>query len=371
MSSTIPYGVARQTDMNKKKRVDPNAYLLPSGQSAAQASGQAISKFVGGVAERSRAANQPMPEDPDAPLLPEGKSAFRTMFPAPPKRKDEADAIAAGVTPTIDQNKQATAAPPGQGGEAPKESERRPSRDADWPDYGDVDPTSFGSAGHVMVHSTGEPDPATQPGGFAHPGSRTPRPGAGTDSPRFAQGAEVEELGGGATIRRGPKAVTGGHEWTLATPSGQQATYETARYQQAVRGRQAEEDAELAKLDAAAAGAKAELVRSEALQEQPFAPEQAEMAGQIGEEQAKTQPEMARMDVIAGYTKDYQENVGLIQKQLAVGLIDAAEAERLMQDQKTQFIMAMSGMNRTRVPREDPLASFYGGALDDETITQS
>ncbi|MHC4789458.1 MAG: hypothetical protein ACYS8K_09700, partial [Planctomycetota bacterium] len=157
-----------------------------------------------------------------------------------------------------------------------------------------------GEAGYAVVHEGPDgvgppaPDPATRPGGFAHPGARRERSFWEEEEERIAALPERGET------TRGPKRVSpggvelGGHEWTLRRPGRQEAAYEAARYRRGVQARQAAEDAAISELDARAAAAAASLSRSRALEEQPFAPEMAEVAGRVGAARAEAQPEMAR-----------------------------------------------------------------------------
>lgn len=134
--------------------------------------------------------------------------------------------------------------------------------------------------GSVTIHGDG-PDPALQPGGFAYAGKMPARD-------RFASMPERGET------EYGPESPTGGHSWTRTTPGRQRAQYEDVRYKREVQARQSQEDALIADLDARAAEASASMARSRELEEQPFAPEMAQAATAVGEQQARVRPEMMR-----------------------------------------------------------------------------
>lgn len=346
MSSFPPYNVAGQAEARKKERYPGEGgdvktkELLGRAGSAVAGAGRAVGRFL--VEPRGEGMTGPPPMQPP---------------PAAPKRKAADEQVTAQTTAATDPQKQPTAAPPHQGGTAPKTPEKRPSRDDD---FADVDPTSFGTMGSAMVHSTGKPDLARQEGGFAGPGARTPTAATGFSS---------EPLPEKGTLTQGPRGATGGHAWTLRTPGAQEASYERARYGRAVQGRQATEEAELAELDAAAAQAGATRARSEALEEQPFAPEEAQISGRVGAERAKAQPEMARIAMAAELRQTFQVNLRGIEQALAEGKIDEEEADRLRRDQEKEYSLILAGvMPGFRVPKEDPLAGYRAGLGEEETV---
>lgn len=245
-----------------------------------------------------------------------------SVKPAPPMAPSGGAARAAGdkaaagaALATYDQNKTTAAAPPGQGDDGVRES--------------------FGKFGRVTVHSSA-PDPATRPGGFAF------RPPMG---PREA------------STELGPAATTGGHAWTLRTPGSEEKRYEDARYSRETRMRQSTEEAEMARLDAEAANAAAQIARAQELEKDPFAPEKAQISGRITAEKAKAAPVQSRQAAAASMLQEYLGELDQIDAALQAGKVDdagAAHARDLAEKRYHNALLAIvPGFRR---PIADPFA---------------
>jgi hypothetical protein len=209
-----------------------------------------------------------------------------------------------------------------------------------------------GEAGFAIVHAGPDgvgppaPDPATQPGGFAHPGAERADP-----TGRFAEEKRIAALPEHGTTEYGPRGATGGHSWTRRTPGRQEATYDDARYRREVQARQAAEDAAIGELDARAASALAEVSRSRELEQDPFAPEKAEVAAAVGEQMAKARPEREAMELAMGLADQMQERIAEIN-----AMTDISEEERAqrVQEAKEMFWSYMAGIRpRARKPKPE------------------
>jgi len=238
------------------------------------------------------------------------------MAPAGGAARAAGDKAAAGAAlSTYDQNKTVSAAPPGQGDDGVRES--------------------FGKFGSITVHSSA-PDPATRPGGFAFRAPMGPRE---------------------ANTQFGPEATTGGHSWTLRTPSFQEQQYDAARYSRETRGRQSAEEAQISQLDAQAAEAAAQIARSRALEEQPFAPEQAAIAGRVTAEKAKAAPVQSRQAAAANMLQEYLGELDQIDTALQAGKVDDAGATRARDLAEKRYHNALLAIvPGFRLPKADPFA---------------
>jgi len=254
------------------------------------------------------APRQPMaPPTPPAPTAP----------PSAGKLRADADAVAAAkALETYDQRKNPSAAPPGQGDDGTREP-------------------AFGKFGHVSVLSAA-PDPATRPGGFAF---RRPM-------------GETE-----ASTQYGPRTVGGGHAWTLRTPSSQEQRYDAARYSRETKARQAAEGADIARLDAEAAAAAASIARSRELEQQPFAPEQAAVAGRVTAERAKAAPVQSRQMAAATLLQDYLGDVDEVDQLEQGGKIDAPTASKMRDEAERRYHNGLLAfVPGFRLPKADPFA---------------
>ncbi len=193
-----------------------------------------------------------------------------------------------------------------------------------------------GETGFAVVHERGA-DPATRPGGFAHPSARPRDP--------------LEDLPERGVTTYGPESVTGGHQWTRRTPGGQEARYERARYQRGVQARQAAEDAAISELDARAAAAAQQIARSRALEEQPFAPEMAEVAGAVGKERARAAPETRRMNLAMEAFMQYQSRAAQIDADPDLSPEEKMQAKRDAEREAWMSIIAVQP--GARKPREE------------------
>ncbi len=211
------------------------------------------------------------------------------------------------------------------------------------PETGEVDPTQFGRYGSVFVHRGKGPDPATQPGGFAHAGA--------SEDERIAALPERGTTEYGPERRTATGVPLGGHEWTRRTPGRQEATYDQARYQQQVRGRQAGEEAGIQELGAREAAALAGISRSQELEEDPFAPEKAQVATAVGEQVAKARPEREAMELAMGLADQLQARMAEIRSDAS---LDDATREQMIQEAKDLFWSYLAGIRpRARKPREE------------------
>jgi len=183
------------------------------------------------------------------------------------------------------------------------------------------------------------------PGGFAHPSAR------GTREPGAATGYSAEALPTEATVERGPAGATGGHSWTLRKPGEQVARYQRARYGREVAAREASEDAAIGGLEAQAAGSAAQIARSEALTEEPFAPERAQIAGRVGEAQAEARPEMNLQAMAIQLREEYGRRAAQIDADPNLTPEERASAK---QEAQQEYWMILAGIRPTaRKPRED------------------
>ena len=154
-----------------------------------------------------------------------------------------------------------------------------------------------------------------------------------------------------ATVTRGPRGATGGHQWTRRTPGAQEATYDKARYEMQVRGRQASEEAAVSEREAAAA-------RSGALTEHPMAPEMAEVAAAVGEQRARAQPEMMSMEAAQNAFDSYRRKAELID---ADPNLTPEEKRAARRDAEREAWMAIIAVQpRARKPEEDMLYGAMG-----------
>jgi hypothetical protein len=209
---------------------------------------------------------------------------------------------------------------------------------------GQPDPTKFRAQGTMRLHpDPSGKDPALEPGGFAHPSARAAG-GIRADMER------IEMLPEHGQVLYGPRGATGGHEWTLRKPGQQRAAYDAARYRREVQGRQASEDAAIAALDAQAAAAAADIERSKALEEQPFATEMAEVAGQVGAQRAKAQPRMQQQEMVTELFESYQQKKAQIN---ADPNLDETQKAQHREEARQEFYMALAGLaGRDVTPRE-------------------
>jgi len=363
-----PIEVAGQDYLRKKKRTEEGAD--PFGRSGLQAGVESARRAGQRLDRRGRQAAAAGPGDP----VPSPMSALTGTPPA-----GSPAALRREGKQSVEELAQLKAlgmsrpAPTGGAKRAANEAERDAAHGTAeagapeaQPDNAPVtEPTNSGASGprvHTLpgeggtltVHGDG-PDPAFQPGGFAHAGAKK----AGY---RAAEDRRIEAMPEKGETTYGPESVTGGHSWTLRKPGRQEARYDASRYRRAVEARQSSEDAAIGQMDAQAAAAAAGISRSKALEGDPFAPEKASVAEAVGEQRAKAQPRMRGMEMAGQLLTTYNEAKLAIQNDPT--LDDAQKAQRIDQAQR-EFYMAMTGVaGRDVSPRHEP--SMFGVLPPDE-----
>jgi hypothetical protein len=206
-----------------------------------------------------------------------------------------------------------------------------------------TEPTSSGAAGPRRITLEGG-------GGYADvPGGPDPARGAGgflRDRPsqdRFAH------LGERATVVRGPRGATGGNQWTLRTPGAQEAQIEDLRFRRELQARHSAEDAAISELDARAAAASAAMSRSRELEADPFAPEKAQVAAVVGEQQAKAQPALRGQEFAAEAVMRFQQFKSQVMQDPN---ISPEEKQRMISEAENETWMAIiAAQPRARRPQ--------------------
>lgn len=203
---------------------------------------------------------------------------------------------------------------------------------------GEPDVERFGEQGSVTLHGRPGGDPALKRGGFAYAGKVAPRD-------RLASLPERGET------EYGPESPTGGHSWTMTRPGRQRAQYEDARYKREVQARQSGEDAAIADLDARAAESAAAMARSEALEEQPFAPEMLQATQAVTEQRARVQPEMMRSRAAMEAFQTYQDIAGQIDAD--PNLSPEEKQARRREAEREAWMSIIAAQPSARRPREE------------------
>lgn len=353
MPTVPPIQVAGQ-DYLRKKRTSPTVTGKSPGPRPPRTAGTAPAVAPEDKIDFGKVASALVPGYLRPSTYREDPAAKRT------RESDEAHSTAAAKRPEAQPDNTPVTTPTSSGASGPT----RPSSmdvKAPWAEgiplteAGEPDVERFGEQGKVTVHATPGGDPAFKPGGFAHPGARK----AGY---RAAEDERIAALPERGETTYGPESVTGGHSWTLRTPSRQEARYDASRYRRAVEARQSSEDAAISRMDAQAAAAAAGISRSKALEGDPFAPEKASVAEAVGEQRAKAQPRMRGMEMAGQLLTTYNQAKLAIQNDPT--LDDATKAQRIDQAQR-EFYMAMTGIaGRDVSPRHEP--SMFGVLPPDE-----